>query len=99
MKDLFNENQQEVEGLTRPVTPLAPQAEAQPTAEPRRRRRTERFAGLIDEADAVPVEEPAQTPPEEKKPEAAAPAKADDRPMPMRPQQPARGVPSPSALS
>ena len=67
MKDLFNENQQEVEGNTRQVPPVTPQqAEASvPAAEPhRRRRRTERFSGLIDDQDALPVDAAAQEMPE-----------------------------------
>ena len=56
--DLFNENQQE--GMTRQVQPVAPEA---PAAKPGRRRRTERFAGLIDEADMLPPVE--ETPAEE----------------------------------
>ncbi len=52
--DLFKENQQGVEQATRALTPVsAPAEEAKST----RRRRTERFAGLIDEADMLPPEE------------------------------------------
>ena len=95
MKDLFNENQQEVEGATRPV-PVAPKAEAPQMVEelPRRRRRTERFAGLIDENDASPVEElPAAAPAQ------AAPAAPAEQPSRVPTQVPSQGVPRPAALS
>ena len=55
MNDLFNENQQpdqqaEALGSTRVIAPVSGEnAEVKPT----RRRRTERFAGLIDEADSL----------------------------------------------
>ena len=95
MKDLFNENQQEVEGMTRPV-PVTQKAEAPQTAEeqPRRRRRTERFAGLIDENDESPVEEtPAAEPVQE------APAAPAEQPSRVPTQVPSQGVPRPAALS
>ena len=46
--DFNNEHQQEVEGMTRPVVPVTPKADAAsvPVEAPRRRRRTERFAAL-----------------------------------------------------
>ena len=47
--DLFNENQQE--GMTRQVQPVSQDASAVKSG---RRRRTERFAGLIDDADMAP---------------------------------------------
>ncbi len=54
MDDMFNENQQREEreaeiGSTRVIEPVSADTDAKPA----RRRRTERFAGLIDEADSV----------------------------------------------
>ena len=100
--DFNHENQQEVEGMTRPVTPVVPKAEAAPAAEaPRRRRRTERFAGLIDEQDAQLVEElPQEQPvPQETAVVSAVPATpaAPTNQIPV--QVPSQGVPRPAALS
>ena len=103
--DFYNENQQEIEGLTRQVPPVAPQAEA--PAQPVRRRRTERFAGLIDEKDAVPVEDVPQeavpqampVPQEMPVQEAPAPAAETARTSRVPTQVPSQGVPRPAALS
>ena len=95
MNDLFNENQQ---GETRAVQPVGAEA-----AKPARRRRTERFAGLIDEADSLPVapdmEEAAETPAAPEVPAPVEEAAAPTRPQPRIPQTPSQGVPRPAALS
>ena len=46
--DLFDKYNQEAEGTTRAIPPVEPA-----DVKPARRRRTERFAGLIDEEDNV----------------------------------------------
>jgi len=108
--DLFNENQQGVEQATRAVPPVSAPAEEVKSA---RRRRTERFAGLIDEADMLPPVE--ETPAEElvREPVSQAtqvtPAMPEDKdgtrvnqPVPetrTQPRVPSQGVPRPAALS
>ena len=99
--DLFEQYNQEAEGTTRAMPPVTAAEE-----KPSRRRRTERFAGLIDEADCVPVEDapeaPAQptqmtTPVKE-----AAPYAAPSMPeggTQTQPRVPSQGVPRPAALS
>ena len=102
--DFNNEHQQEVEGMTRPVVPVTPKADAvsMPGEAPRRRRRTERFAGLIDEMDAQAVEAQ-ETPVQEEAPATqAVPAIPVERPaQAAQPtmQVPSQGVPRPAALS
>ena len=103
--DLYKDNQQE-SGATRAVPPVSPAEEPKAS----RRRRTERFAGLIDEADMLPVE-PLQ---EEDEPVASDTrvtpvTKAEDEntgfgatiPMPNAEtrQTPSQGVPRPAVLS
>ncbi len=109
MKDLFNENQQEAGGMTKQVMPVTPRQEAVPENEaPRRRRRTERFAGLIDENDMAPVEEAAQAAPAETLAAQAVPAAqaapaaqtvAVERTNRVPTQVPSQGIPRPAALS
>ncbi len=108
--DFNNEHQQEVEGMTCPVVPVTPKADAAsvPGEAPRRRRRTERFAGLIDEMDAQAVEAqevPAapEMPVQQESPAvqeaptipAERPAQAAQPTM----QMPSQGIPRPAALS
>jgi len=97
LKDLFNDHQQEAEGLTRQVTPVAPQ-QAEASDAPRRRRRTERFAGLIDENDMRPVEDVPQAAPVEAVRVEEAPAVQLERPSRVPTQVPSQGVPRPAAL-
>lgn len=106
--DLFNENQQE--GMTRQVQPVAPATDA---AKPTRRRRTERFAGLIDDADmVVPAEEistePLVQPAEQEQPTQGTrvtpvvpeqPAQGTRVTPRMPAQAPSQGVPRPAALN
>lgn len=107
--DLHNENQQEpeLEGITRMVPPANSPADGMITG---RRRRTERFAGLIDEADAQPVED---APAEPKGNQGASGAPQGTRVNPtvragehpsavgtnrVPTQVPSQGVPRPTAL-
>ena len=99
--DLFEQYNQEAEGTTRAMPPVTAAEE-----KPSRRRRTERFAGLIDEADCVPVEDapeaPAQptqmtTPVKETAPY-AAPSMPEGGTQ-TQPRVPSQGVPRPAALS
>ncbi len=102
--DLFDQNNQQPDGTTRAMPPVKPAEE-----KPSRRRRTERFAGLIDEADCVTVEDVPQR--EEQAPEAAAqetqasPAVkgaipyAPEGETTTQPRVPSQGVPRPAALS
>ena len=106
--DLFNENQRPDEQPTRAVPPVIPPEASRPT----RRRRTERFAGLIDEedmkmpgaaADAEMQQTPAQAtqPAPAVKPVAEAPVVHMQQAEATRPQTkiPSQGVPRPAALS
>ena len=110
MKELFSDHQQGqgVEQTTRAVQPVAPLAAEEKNT---RRRRTERFAGLIDEEDFQP---PKNDEPEVPVQENTAPVnrpvtntEADNasleggtRPQSRVPTQvPSQGVPRPAALS
>ena len=77
--DLFKDNQQADEQATRAVEPLTGAAPA--GAKPARRRRTERFAGLIEEIDN-PFEDPDFFGTEQ---QAQQPAAAGCPPPPRRP--------------
>ena len=102
--DLFEQYNQEAEGTTRAMPPVEA-AEAKPS----RRRRTERFAGLIDEVDCVNVEDlPQEEPPVQ--PTQTTPAVKEVVSFGMTPavsaqetqtqtRVPSQGVPRPAALS
>lgn len=102
--DLFDQYNQEAEGTTRAMPPVEA-AEAKSS----RRRRTERFAGLIDEADCVNVEDipqeavpsqPTQTTPAVK--EAVSfgmTPSAQEQGTQTQTRVPSQGVPRPAALS
>lgn len=95
--DLFDKYNQEAEGTTRAIPPVEPA-----DVKPARRRRTERFAGLIDEEDNVNVEElPAapQEAPAPVEPPVVIPAPEGETRSQPRVQQPSQGVPRPAALS
>ena len=99
--DLFNDQQRADDQSTRAVSPVNVPEENRPA----RRRRTERFAGLIDEADMQLQEEaPAQA--EVPQATQAAPRVRPEvqtgpaeEPTRAQPRIPSQGVPRPAALS
>ena len=104
--DLFDQHNQEVEGTTRAIPPVEAPAETRPS----RRRRTERFAGLIDEEDNVNLEElpqedafaPEAAPQEAPAQETQVAPVVTEEPAGFTarvPAQPSQGVPRPVALS
>ena len=102
--DLFKENQQEIEQATRAVPPVIPAEEAKST----RRRRTERFSGLIDEADMLPAEDSApeaspaqatQLTPAVQEDSSGTRVNAPVTATRAQPRIPSQGVPRPAALS
>ena len=89
--DLFNENQQETEQATCAIPPVNTPAE---DVKPARRRRTERFAGLIEDTD-----EAAAAPEAETEGTRVTPAVTETRVQaPAVPPTPSQGVPRPAAL-
>ena len=89
--DLFNENQQETDQATCAIPPVNTPAE---DVKPARRRRTERFAGLIEETD-----EAAAAPEAETGGTRVTPAVTETRAQaPVVPPTPSQGVPRPAAL-
>lgn len=105
MNEVYHDPQQPDEQATRVIAPVS----VPDGGRPARRRRTERFAGLIDEADSVPPEDaaPADTPSDTSAPSAPSPWKRESADpsafsgmrVPPRPQAPSQGVPRPAALS
>lgn len=101
MNELYHDPQQPDGQATRMLTSVSVPDEGRPP----RRRRTERFAGLIDEADAVqpgdavPADTSAPSAPSPWRRENPDPSAFTGVRVPPRPQAPSQGVPRPAALS